>query len=43
MGWWKLKKHYGEENGKWCCRGGCGHTVDKRPGIDYDPSTVHGL
>ena len=29
MGWWQLKKHYGENNGKWCCRAGCGKTVNE--------------
>jgi ssDNA-binding Zn-finger/Zn-ribbon topoisomerase 1 len=31
MGWWQLKEHYGENNGKWCCRAGCGKTVNERP------------
>lgn len=26
-GWWLLEKHYGENNGKWCCKAGCGHTI----------------
>lgn len=26
MGWWKLEKHYGKNNGKWCCKAGCGTT-----------------
>lgn len=30
-GWWKLEKHYGENNNKWCCRAGCGKTVDTPP------------
>ena len=30
-GWWKLEKHYGENNGKWCCKAGCGKTVDSPP------------
>ena len=34
MGWWKLEKHYGENNGKWCCRAGCGKTVDELPHQD---------
>lgn len=25
---WQLKDHYGEDNGKWCCRAGCGKTWD---------------
>lgn len=27
-GWWKLEEHYGEDNGKWCCKGGCGTMVE---------------
>lgn len=23
-GWWRLDDFYGEDNGKWCCRAGCG-------------------
>lgn len=23
---WQLKEHFGEDNGKWCCRAGCGKT-----------------
>ena len=26
-GYWVLEKHYGEDNGKWCCRAGCGHKL----------------
>jgi len=25
-GSWLLERHYGEKNGRWCCRAGCGHT-----------------
>lgn len=28
-GRWLLSKHYGKDNGKWCCLGGCGKTWDK--------------
>ena len=28
-GSWLLKEHYGKNNGKWCCKMGCGHTKDK--------------
>jgi ribosomal protein S27AE len=28
MGWWKLEKHYGDNNGKMCCSAGCGRTKD---------------
>lgn len=31
QGWWLLKDHYGADNGKWCCRAGCGHTVTDKP------------
>jgi hypothetical protein len=27
QGWWLLEEHYGENNGKWCCKAGCGHTI----------------
>ena len=30
-GWWLLQKYYGENNGKWCCRGGCGKVIEKEP------------
>lgn len=30
-GWWLLKEHYGSDNGKWCCRAGCGTTVVEPP------------
>jgi hypothetical protein len=26
-GWWLLMEHYNYDNGKYCCRRGCGHTV----------------
>jgi hypothetical protein len=25
LGYWLLLKHYGKDNGKWCCKAGCGH------------------
>lgn len=28
-GWWMLKEHYGESNGRWCCLRGCGHTISE--------------
>lgn len=28
-GWWELQEHYGKNNGKLCCRRGCGATRDK--------------
>jgi hypothetical protein len=31
MGWWLLEKHYGDDNGKWCCRAGCGKKLDEKP------------
>ena len=27
QGFWLLLEHYGEQNGRWCCRAGCGLTV----------------
>jgi len=26
-GWWLLEEHYGKDNGKWCCKAGCGFTA----------------
>jgi hypothetical protein len=31
MGWWLLEKYYGDDNGKWCCRAGCGKKLDENP------------
>jgi hypothetical protein len=31
MGWWQLREHYGADNDKWCCRAGCGLTLDEEP------------
>ena len=28
-GFWKLEMHYGEDNGKLCCRRGCGFVKDE--------------
>lgn len=30
-GWWKLEKHYGNDNGKYACKRGCGTVVDTPP------------
>ena len=30
-GFWELKEHYGEDNGKLCCITGCGFTKQKPP------------
>lgn len=30
-GWWLLKDHYGDKNGKWCCGAGCGALRDDPP------------
>ena len=30
MGWWQLTEAYGDA-GKWCCKAGCGKTVDSQP------------
>lgn len=30
-GWWQLAEHYGANNGKWCCRAGCGKVLDAPP------------
>lgn len=30
-GWWKMEKHYGEDNGKYACKRGCGTKIDKLP------------
>lgn len=26
-GWWVLREHYGKDNGKFCCLGGCGYKL----------------
>jgi len=31
MGWWKLEKNYGDDNGKWCCKAGCGLKLAEQP------------
>ena len=31
QGWWKLDGHYGSDNGKYCCKAGCGTVIDKIP------------
>jgi len=37
QGYWQLLEHYGDKNGKWCCKG-CGHTLDKQPSVgDREP------
>lgn len=30
-GWWKLENNYGEDNGKYACKKGCGTVVDLEP------------
>lgn len=30
-GFWLLKEYYGADNGKWCCRAGCGFVMDFDP------------
>lgn len=32
-GFWQLLKHYGEDNGKWCCLAGCGYLLTFNPDI----------
>ena len=42
QGWWLLMHHYGDNNGKYCCKRGCGHTVwPSDLGIDV-PEFVEG-
>jgi len=31
QGWWKLEEHYGDDNGKYACKNGCGTVVEKEP------------
>lgn len=31
LGWLLLEEHYEEDNGKWCCRRGCGTLRDEDP------------
>ena len=33
QGYWQLHEHYGKNNDKWCCKAGCGHILDKQPGV----------
>lgn len=30
-GWWKMEKHYDEDNGKYACKRGCGTKIDQLP------------
>ncbi len=30
-GWWKMEQHYGEDNGKYACKRGCGTIIDQLP------------
>jgi len=30
-GWWKMEKHYGNDNGKYACKKGCGTIVNTVP------------
>lgn len=30
-GWWLLEEYYGADNGKWCCKAGCGKTEKENP------------
>ena len=30
-GWWMLTEGYGENNGKWCCKAGCGKILEEIP------------
>jgi len=30
-GWWLLEEHYGGNNGKYCCKRGCGHVIEAMP------------
>jgi hypothetical protein len=40
-GWWLLKEHYGENNGKWACRAGCG-TIRSESGVERVAPQVGG-
>lgn len=35
-GWWKLEKHYAEDNGKYACKRGCGTIVNEPPVDDEE-------
>lgn len=38
QGWWQLESAYGENNGRWACKAGCGHIVDTpTPLIEFLP------
>jgi hypothetical protein len=32
-GWWKLEDNYGDDNGKYACKKGCGTLVDKESSL----------
>jgi len=33
QGWWRLEGGYGENNGRWACKAGCGAIVDRPPPV----------
>lgn len=33
-GWWKLEKHYAEDNGKYACKRGCGTLINELPSAE---------
>lgn len=33
-GYWLLEEHYGKDNGRWCCKAGCGRTLKENPNVD---------
>ena len=30
-GWWKMEEHYGNDNGKYACKKGCGTIIENLP------------
>ena len=40
QGWWKLEEHYGDDNGKYACKNGCGTVIDKDPQVQVDTLSV---
>jgi hypothetical protein len=32
-GWWKMEGSYGDNNGKYACKSGCGTVIDKQPAV----------
>ena len=40
QGFWELKEHYGKDNGKMCCKAGCGFVKEKNNVEEYKEKLV---